>query len=167
MVADLAFVATQSDQYPVKSSLSPRGARRSRPSVHLGGPEARPGRRLFFSATDIAGAGATKVMLGFGAVPDTVPVGHPPLPPDNSPIGAAIPKKCPISLCDDPDDGDEPSQQGQYGAAIRYLAEGLGGTEFGLYFINYHSRLPLIMAVTGTQAGLLLTGTTRRRQAAA
>ncbi len=41
------------------------------------------------------------------------------------------------------------------GAAIRYLAEGLGGTEFGLYFINYHSRLPLIMAVTGTQNGLL------------
>ncbi len=109
----------------------------------------------YFSTTDIAGAGATKVMLGFGAVPDTVPVGHPPLPPTNSPIGAAVPKRCPANLCDDADDGDEPSQQGQYGAAIRYLADGLGGTEFGLYFINYHSRLPLIMAVTGTQTGLL------------
>ncbi len=109
----------------------------------------------YFSTTDIAGAGATKVMLGFGAVPDTVPVGHPPLPPSNSPIGTAVPKRCPASLCEDGDDGDEPSQQGQYGAALRYMGDALGGTEFGLYFVNYHSRLPLIMAVTGTQNGLL------------
>jgi len=96
----------------------------------------------YFSTTDIAGAGAEKVMLQFGAVPDTVPVGHPPI--GGSPIGAAVPKR----------DADEPSEQGQYGAAIRYLAEGLGGTEFGLYFINYHSRLPLIMANTGTSTGI-------------
>jgi len=54
-------------------------------------------------------------------------------------------------------DADEPSEQGQYGAALRYLAEGLGGTEFGLYFVNYHSRLPLIMAKTGTANGILVS----------
>ena len=52
----------------------------------------------------------------------------------------------------------EPSQQGQYGAALRVLVNGLGGTEFGLYFVNYHSRLPLIMANTGTATGLLVSG---------
>lgn len=101
----------------------------------------------YFSTTDLAGAGAEKVMLGFGSAPDTIPVGHPPLPPTFSPVGVAVPKI----------DADEPSEQGQYGAAVRYLAEGLGGTEFGLYFLNYHSRLPLIMANTGTARGVLVT----------
>jgi hypothetical protein len=99
----------------------------------------------YFSTTDIAGAGAEKVMLGFGAVPDTVPVGHAPLPPTFSPIGTAVPRR----------DSEEPSEQGQYGAAIRYLGDALGGTEFGLYFVNYHSRLPLIMAHTGSPTGVL------------
>ena len=101
----------------------------------------------YFSTTDLAGAGAEKVMLGFGSAPDTIPVGHPPLPPTFSPVGVAVPKR----------DADEPSEQGQYGAALRYLAEGLGGTEFGLYFVNYHSRLPLIMAKTGTANGILVS----------
>jgi hypothetical protein len=102
----------------------------------------------YFSTTDLAGAGAEKVMLGFGSVPDTVAVGHRPLPPSFSPVGTAVPNR----------DADKPSRQGQYGVALRYLAEGLGGTEFGLYFINYHSRLPLIMANTGVASGILATG---------
>jgi hypothetical protein len=101
----------------------------------------------YFSTTDLAGAGAEKVMLGFGSAPDTIPVGHPPLPPTFSPVGVAVPKV----------DADEPSQQGQYGAAIRYFTESLGGAEFGLYFVNYHSRLPLIMANTGTARGVLVS----------
>ncbi len=36
-----------------------------------------------------------------------------------------------------------PGNSGQYGAAMKYYAEGVGnGTEFGAYFMNYHSRLP-------------------------
>ncbi len=99
----------------------------------------------YFSTTDLAGAGATKVMLGFGSAPDTIPVGFN-IP--GNPVGVAVPKI----------DGDEPSQQGQYGAALRVLADALGGTEFGLYFVNYHSRLPLIMANTGTANALLFNG---------
>jgi hypothetical protein len=101
----------------------------------------------YFSTSDLAGAGAEKVMLGFGSVPDTVPVGHAPLPPTLSPVGTAVPRV----------DSEEPDEQGQWGAALRYFAEGLGGTELGLYFVNYHSRLPLIMANTGTANGILVT----------
>ncbi|NKF21440.1 DUF1302 domain-containing protein [Solimonas marina] len=39
----------------------------------------------------------------------------------------------------------EPSTHGQFGVAFKYYAENLGsGTEFGAYFMNYHSRLPYI-----------------------
>jgi hypothetical protein len=37
----------------------------------------------------------------------------------------------------------EPSSSGQYGVSLKYYAEDLNnGTEFGLYAMNYHSRLP-------------------------
>jgi hypothetical protein len=49
----------------------------------------------------------------------------------------------------------EPGDNNQFGAALRYYAEGFNnGTEFGLYFINYHSRVPLITGRTGTQVGI-------------
>jgi hypothetical protein len=99
----------------------------------------------YFSTTDLAGAGASKVMLGFGSAPDTIAVGTP-IP--GNPIGVAVPRV----------DTVEPSDQGQYGAALRILLDSLGGTELGLYFVNYHSRLPLIMAKTGTAAGVLQSG---------
>ncbi|MCU0767658.1 MAG: DUF1302 domain-containing protein [Gammaproteobacteria bacterium] len=99
----------------------------------------------YFSTTDLAGEGATKVMLGFGSAPDTIPVGTP-IP--GNPVGVAVPRV----------DTVEPSSQGQYGAALRVLLDGLGGTELSAYFVNYHSRLPLIMANTGTAAGLLQSG---------
>src|SRR5690606_655443 len=35
-----------------------------------------------------------------------------------------------------------------------YLPNFNNGTEFGLYFINYHSRVPVISGRTGTQAGI-------------
>ncbi|VXC00134.1 conserved exported hypothetical protein [Pseudomonas sp. 8AS] len=44
---------------------------------------------------------------------------------------------------------------GQYGFALRYMAEELGSTEFGLYFINYHAKEPQISAsVNDSYAGL-------------
>jgi len=99
----------------------------------------------YFSTTDLAGEGATKVMLGFGAAPDSIPVGAP-IP--GNPVGVAVPR----GVTRDADDGN------QYGAAFRFFAPALGETEFGLYYLSYHSRLPLIMARTGTVAGLLAQG---------
>ena len=46
-----------------------------------------------------------------------------------------------------------PGDPGQWGVALRYLAEDLDDTEFGFYFVNHHSRLPLVSAKFGTLAG--------------
>ena len=47
----------------------------------------------------------------------------------------------------------EAGDSGQWGIAMRVLAENLNDTEFGFYFINHHSRLPLVSARYGTLAG--------------
>lgn len=82
----------------------------------------------FFSTNDFVAKGGSRVYLGFGAIPD------------NSPLG-------PIMRGAD----NEPGTSGQYGVAFRYLAAGLNNTEFALYYMNYHSRLPAISARTPTQ----------------
>ncbi len=38
----------------------------------------------------------------------------------------------------------EPDDSGQFGVAFRYFAEGLAGSEFGIYYMNYHSRIPYL-----------------------
>ncbi len=38
----------------------------------------------------------------------------------------------------------EPPNDGQYGMALRYLSPALNDTEFGFFFVNAHSRLPLV-----------------------
>lgn len=96
----------------------------------------------YFSTNDFASPGGDRVFFGFGQPPvrDTaplVPIGA------NPPIGTAIPRG--------PD--QEARDDGQYGFALRYFAEELNNTEFGLYFLNYHSRTPLLSAQTGTLAG--------------
>jgi len=42
---------------------------------------------------------------------------------------------------------DEPSDTGQWGIAARYFVEALNGTEFGAYYINYHSRTPILSGI--------------------
>jgi hypothetical protein len=90
----------------------------------------------YWSTNDFAGAGGNRVMLGWGAVPDTVPADF------NPPIGAVVGRSADRNASD----------SGQYGLALRLFAPGLNDTEFGFYFINYHSRLPIINAITGTAA---------------
>lgn len=43
---------------------------------------------------------------------------------------------------------------GQYGFAFRYIAEELNATEFGLYFVNYHSKEPQIAVDLRDYAGV-------------
>jgi len=81
----------------------------------------------YFSTNDFASIGGDRVMLGFGALPDSGMLG-------------AIPRS--------KDDG--PDSRGQWGVAVRHFAENLNGTEFGLFLSNFHSRLPLISAYTPT-----------------
>lgn len=42
---------------------------------------------------------------------------------------------------------------GQFGVAFRYIAEELNSTEFGFYFVNYHSKEPTLYADIGDYAG--------------
>ncbi|WP_221030889.1 DUF1302 domain-containing protein [Actomonas aquatica] len=82
----------------------------------------------FFSTNDFASRGGDTVYLGFGALPDTAPLGGIPRGRD-----------------------DEGNNYNQWGLALRYLAPGLNDTEFGLYYAKFHSRLPLINALTPTR----------------
>jgi hypothetical protein len=41
------------------------------------------------------------------------------------------------------------NRTGQFGVAMRYFAESLNNTEFGLYFMSYTSHLPVAQATTG------------------
>ncbi|MCF3648323.1 DUF1302 domain-containing protein [Synoicihabitans lomoniglobus] len=79
----------------------------------------------YFSTNDFASRGGDMVFLGFGALPDTGTLG-------------AIPRGR----------DDEGNNYNQWGLALRYLAPGLNDTEFGVYFAKFHSRLPLINAIT-------------------
>src|SRR6187402_527767 len=81
----------------------------------------------YFSTNDFAAEGGERVYLGFGAVGDAAPLGYIPRGTDNV-----------------------ASDDGQYGVNFRYLAEKVHNTEFGLFFMNYHSRLPTISARTPT-----------------
>ena len=58
---------------------------------------------------------------------------------------------------------DEAKDDGQYGVAVRWYSEALGDTEFGLYYMNIHSRLPFINGTLTNQdrAGVLGNGDDR------
>ncbi|MEA3363424.1 MAG: DUF1302 domain-containing protein, partial [Thermodesulfobacteriota bacterium] len=95
----------------------------------------------YWSTNDFVGEGGDKVMLGWGDIPDQ----------GNLPAAdtfMAVPRASDIYADDD----------GQYGFAMRVYAPGLNDTEFGFYFMNYHSRLPVISAWTGDDDGLTAAG---------
>ena len=91
----------------------------------------------YFSVNDFTGVGGSRVLLGWGAVSDQVPAATVIQPPATTGVVSRGPD-------------DEPDDSGQYGVAFRLYSEKLNNTEFGFYAINYHSRLPLIGAITGT-----------------
>lgn len=81
----------------------------------------------YFSTNDFASPGGEKVMLGFGSLADSGTLG-------------AIPRGW----------NREGGNFNQGGVAIRIQAPALNDTEFGLYYARYHSRSPVISAVTPT-----------------
>ncbi len=48
---------------------------------------------------------------------------------------------------------DEPSDDGQWGIALRYFAEALNASEFGAYYVNYHSRTPVLSFINPESPG--------------
>lgn len=53
----------------------------------------------------------------------------------------------------------DPDDSGQWGVALRYYSEELNSTEFGFYYMNYHSRLP-IAQVRSTGVAQIVTSVT-------
>ena len=129
----------------------------------------------YFSANDFATPGGTYVMLGFGTSPQ--PVNDPTLYAQtclgsgssilnsdmlddytnilggNPVLGAtAVTIGCRSSVPRLPNRNAR--DDGQYGVALHYFAEWLHETEFGFYFLNYHSRLPLLSGRTVSTAAL-------------
>lgn len=50
----------------------------------------------------------------------------------------------------------KPDDNGQYGIKLSYYSPEFNETEFGLYYINYHSKMPLISGVTSNFTGAAL-----------
>lgn len=102
----------------------------------------------YFSTNDFVGAGGSFVTLGFGGVADYIDPGSGLIPNPNSAVKAL---RAGDIL---PDQGDE------YGIALRIYSPLLHDTEFGFYHIKYHSRLPVVNAVSAApRAGMAAPGT--------
>ena len=113
----------------------------------------------YFSANDFASPGGNHVMLNFGTVPQ--PVNNPDLFYDVCFSGAAgygrsdtglppalVAAGCSAAFARAPNRNARDS--GQFGIAARYFASGLNDTEFGLYYLKYHSRVPVISGISVT-----------------
>jgi hypothetical protein len=112
----------------------------------------------YWSTNDFAGEGGDRVLLGFGYWSDQGESWntHPIFPGAVEPLGYPAPVVADERFNMVPRGSDVyADNDGQYGMALRVFAPGLNDTEFGFYFMNYHSRLPVISARTGTAAGAL------------
>lgn len=85
----------------------------------------------YWSTANFVGAGGSEVVLGFGQFTR-----------DQAFANNAVVPRAPTNR---PDNG------GEYGMAWRWFSPGLD-TEFGLYALNYHSRLPVLSGIAVTSA---------------
>ncbi len=107
----------------------------------------------YFSNNDFATPGGEYVALGFGIVPELsgLPAGT--CTPQNfSQLDPVSQNVCNFSIGRRATPATD--DDGQFGIALRYYAEQLNNTEFGLYYLNYHSRLPLISGYALGQPGV-------------
>ena len=123
----------------------------------------------YFSSIDYVGPGADRAVITL----DGLDLGDMGLTEESNPFNVFAPTSVaaafspvtgdkPYFLVADRDEDHAPTDSGQWGFALRYLAEELNNTEFGFYYMNYHSRLPIVSAHTGTAmdagAGLRIAG---------
>ena len=93
-------------------------------------------RGTFFSATDALSDGAERIFIGGGRRFD-----------QHGPSSLFGLPGAPVFAPRTPD--RDASNSGEFGVALRALLPSLNNTELGLFFINYHSRTPLLSAVRG------------------
>ncbi|TXI04885.1 MAG: DUF1302 family protein, partial [Rhizobium sp.] len=105
-------------------------------------PLEAPAAGSFYSGNDIVGTnnGSGGANLSFGTAADD-PYGNGWL--QDNPLSGITPSSAHIAKIKD----DKPKGTGQYGIALKYYADWLNnGTGLGLYYENYHSRLPFASA---------------------
>jgi len=98
----------------------------------------------YFSTNNAGVIGGNSLFYGFGAISNQGV--------NFTPLGGTL-----ISNFQEVDrlPDHTPPDSGQYGANMKFYLPNFGqGTQVGLYFLNYTSRLPVISATTGSQAGL-------------
>jgi len=105
-------------------------------------------RGSFFSSNDFVSDDGNKAIVSFGRREDD---NHTTRVPAGANAGSAsvwVPRQGGPEV----DDATK-----QFGAAIRYFSEALGSTEFGLYYLTYHSRTPLVSAIRGGSTNVTST----------
>lgn len=97
-------------------------------------------RGAYFSTNDFASIDGNRAFAGFGRRKDDN------VPPDplNGPNANGDEQLFVERTFVSEPEGDE-----QFGLAFRYLAPWFNNTEFGFYYLNYDSRLPLISGIKG------------------
>ena len=117
----------------------------------------------YFSSVDYAGAGASRAVIENPAlVIPGIELGDMGITRDDN-FYAAFQVAADPFFMNVPRGRDRtPDDAGQWGLALRYFAEDLNDTEFGVYVMNYHSRLPTVGAQTApldaVNAGLAAAG---------
>lgn len=118
-------------------------------------------RNTYFSTNDFLSEDGGPVYTGFGRRNDqNQPLAPPAMPDPDNPDGPPIANPTAQVFVEragrvEPDDGDE------FGVSFRYFAQWLANTEFGLYYLDYHSRIPLVSVQRGSPSTALGGGTAR------
>jgi Protein of unknown function (DUF1302) len=123
-------------------------------------------RGSYFSNNDAASDDADRVIVSFGRRRDQHTSPGNPVPPASAGTGALGTTAAALYGPFDPaasiwvprSADHNPSDNGQYGVAFHYLAHELNNTEFGAYYMNYHSRVPFFAGVNGTTTSVLTGG---------
>ncbi len=97
-------------------------------------------RGAFFSTNDFVSDDGNQAIVSFGRREDQ---NFPTRVPAGARAGSAsvwVPRQA---------TRDPENTTNQYGFALRYFAEPLNNTEFGLFMLKYHSRTPLVSGIRG------------------
>ena len=89
----------------------------------------------YFSSADVAATGCNVVTLTNALSDQAQMLGN---------VGLYITRRPDI----------EPKDSGQFGVSFRYFAEKLAGSEFGVYYMNYHSRIPYLGGFSSANPGV-------------
>jgi len=115
----------------------------------------------YFSNNDAASDDADRVIVSFGrrhdvehgGITNPVPPGIPGISAAAAGLFGPFDPAAPIWV---PRVADRnPGDNGQYGIALRYFAREFNNTEFGFYFMNYHSRTPFFTGIRGSLTSVI------------